>query len=56
LQWGHAGAFSQGARSVVCLLPEHSLSVIVLSNAFPTPASQMHCARSISIFVQGQGD
>lgn len=36
LEWGHAGAFSQGARTVVSLLPEQHLGIVVLSNAFPT--------------------
>lgn len=34
--WGHAGAFSQGARTVVSLVPSHGLGVVVLTNAFPT--------------------
>jgi CubicO group peptidase (beta-lactamase class C family) len=34
--WGHAGAFSRGARTVVNLLPAQQLGVAVLSNAFPT--------------------
>ncbi len=34
--WGHAGAFSQGARTVVSLLPSEQLGIVVLSNAFPT--------------------
>jgi CubicO group peptidase (beta-lactamase class C family) len=36
LTWGHAGAFSAGARSLVTLYPKSSLGVVVLSNAFPT--------------------
>jgi CubicO group peptidase (beta-lactamase class C family) len=34
--WGHAGAFSVGARTVVSLLPSESLGIVVLSNGFPT--------------------
>ena len=34
--WGHAGAFSQGARTVVSLVPSHDLGIVVLTNAFPT--------------------
>lgn len=34
--WGHAGAFSVGARTVVTLYPEQQLGIAVLSNAFPT--------------------
>ena len=34
--WGHAGAFSQGARTLVTLLPSEQLGIVVLANAFPT--------------------
>jgi CubicO group peptidase (beta-lactamase class C family) len=34
--WGHAGAFSQGARTLVSLLPSEQIGIVVLSNAFPT--------------------
>jgi len=34
--WGHAGAFSQGARTVVSLVPSEGLGIVVLTNAFPT--------------------
>ena len=34
--WGHAGAFSQGARTLVSLLPSEQLGIVVLANAFPT--------------------
>lgn len=36
VRWGHAGAFSAGARTVVTLIPSEDLGIIVLSNAFPT--------------------
>jgi CubicO group peptidase (beta-lactamase class C family) len=36
LTWGHAGAFSAGARSLVTLYPKSRLGIVVLSNAFPT--------------------
>ncbi len=36
LAWGHAGAFSQGARTFVVLYPDAQLGVTVLANAFPT--------------------
>jgi hypothetical protein len=38
--WGHAGAFSQGARTVVSLIPSERLGIVVLSNAFPTGAPE----------------
>jgi CubicO group peptidase (beta-lactamase class C family) len=34
--WGHAGAFSQGARTLVSLVPSAALGIVVLTNAFPT--------------------
>jgi CubicO group peptidase (beta-lactamase class C family) len=34
--WGHAGAFSLGARTVVTLYPDAQLGIVVLTNAFPT--------------------
>ena len=36
VSWGHAGAFSNGGRTVVSLLPESNLGIVVLANAFPT--------------------
>jgi len=36
LVWGHAGAFSVGARTLVHLVSELNLGVAVLANAFPT--------------------
>ena len=34
--WGHAGAFSTGARTLVTLYPDAGLGIVVLTNAFPT--------------------
>jgi len=36
LSWGHAGAFSNGARTLVTILPEQGIGIVVLANAFPT--------------------
>jgi CubicO group peptidase (beta-lactamase class C family) len=36
VQVGHAGAFSQGARTTVSLIPSEKLGIVVLANAFPT--------------------
>lgn len=36
LSWGHAGAFSAGARTLVTLYPDAGLGIVVLTNAFPT--------------------
>lgn len=38
--WGHAGAFSNGARTLVSLLPDEHLGIVVLANAFPTGAPE----------------
>jgi CubicO group peptidase (beta-lactamase class C family) len=40
LSWGHAGAFSQGARTLVTLYPEANLGIVVLAAAFPTGAPE----------------
>jgi len=40
LSWGHAGAFSAGARTLVQLYPDSSLGILVLANAFPTGAPE----------------
>jgi CubicO group peptidase (beta-lactamase class C family) len=51
--WGHAGAFSQGSRTVVCLLPEHDLGVVILSNAFPTGVPEAVCDIYFDLVFKG---
>ncbi|TGQ64124.1 serine hydrolase [Mesorhizobium sp. M00.F.Ca.ET.186.01.1.1] len=36
LSWGHAGAFSVGARTLVTVFPKERLGIVILANAFPT--------------------
>lgn len=36
LSWGHAGAFSVGARTLVTIYPQADIGIVVLANAFPT--------------------
>jgi CubicO group peptidase (beta-lactamase class C family) len=36
LSWGHAGAFSVGARTLVSIYPDADFGIVILSNAFPT--------------------
>lgn len=36
LSWGHAGAFSVGARTLVTIYPDAGIGIVVLANAFPT--------------------
>ncbi len=38
--WGHAGAFSTGAHTLVSLLPSEQLGIVVLANAFPTGVTE----------------
>ncbi|HEY5006827.1 MAG TPA: serine hydrolase [Caulobacteraceae bacterium] len=40
LSWGHAGAFSVGARTLVTLYPKANLGIVVLTNAFSTGAPE----------------
>lgn len=40
LSWGHAGAFSQGARTLVTLYPDANLGIVVLAAAFPSGAPE----------------
>jgi CubicO group peptidase (beta-lactamase class C family) len=36
LSWGHAGAFSVGARTLVTIFPQEKLGIVIVANAFPT--------------------
>jgi CubicO group peptidase (beta-lactamase class C family) len=36
LSWGHAGAFSVGARTLVTVFPKEKLGIVIVTNAFPT--------------------
>ncbi len=36
LAWGHAGAFSVGAQTLVSVYPKSKLGIILLTNAFPS--------------------
>ncbi len=36
VHWQHSGAFSDGAKTLVNLLPSEELGIVVLTNAFPT--------------------
>ena len=38
--WGHAGAFSVGAHTLVQLIPSRQIGIVVLTNAFPTGVSE----------------
>jgi CubicO group peptidase (beta-lactamase class C family) len=36
MSWGHAGAFSVGARTLVTVFPSEKLGIVIVANAFPT--------------------
>ncbi|MFT3973121.1 MAG: serine hydrolase [Amaricoccus sp.] len=40
LSWGQAGAFSQGARTLVTLYPDADIGIVVLASAFPSGAPE----------------
>lgn len=52
--WGHAGAFSNGARTVVSLLPSHQIGIVVLANAFPTGAPEAIADTFFDLVFQGK--
>ncbi|MFB9990449.1 serine hydrolase [Deinococcus oregonensis] len=52
--WGHAGAFSLGARTYVSLLPAENLGIIVLSNAFPTGVPEALAANFYDLALNGK--
>jgi hypothetical protein len=52
--WGHVGAFSQGALTVVALLPDSQLGIVVLANAFPTGAPNALVDSFLDIVFEGE--
>jgi CubicO group peptidase (beta-lactamase class C family) len=54
LVWGHAGAFSNGARSVASLMPGYDLGIVVLANAFPTGAPEAVADTFFDLVFDGQ--
>jgi CubicO group peptidase (beta-lactamase class C family) len=51
--WGHAGAFSVGARTVVNILPDEKLGIVVLSNAFPTGVPEAVADEFFDLVLEG---
>jgi CubicO group peptidase (beta-lactamase class C family) len=51
--WGHAGAFSEGARTLVSLLPGEQLGIVVLANAFPTGAPEALADSFFDLVMRG---
>jgi hypothetical protein len=54
VEWGHAGAFSTGARTVVSLLPLEELGIVVLTNAFPTGIPEAVASTFFDLAVAGE--
>ena len=52
--WSHAGAFSNGARTVATLLPADRLGIVVLANAFPTGMPEAVANTFIDFVFDGQ--
>ncbi|WP_428029245.1 serine hydrolase [Ancylobacter sp.] len=53
VSWGHAGAFSVGARTLVTLYPEAELGIVVLTNAFPTGVPEGLAAQFFDLAFDG---
>ena len=51
--WGHAGAFSNGARTLVQLIPSRQIGIVVLTNAFPTGFPEGIAASFFDIVFDG---
>ena len=54
VSWGHAGAFSTGARSLVTLYPDADLGIVVLTNAFPTGVPEGIAASFFDLVFEGK--
>lgn len=53
---GHAGAFSQGARTLVTLSPSEKLGIVVLANAFPTGLPEAVSAAFFDYVREGKSE
>jgi CubicO group peptidase (beta-lactamase class C family) len=52
--WGHAGAFSVGARTLVSLVPAEQLGIVILANAFPTGVPEGLADTFFDLVMTGQ--
>jgi CubicO group peptidase (beta-lactamase class C family) len=52
--WAHAGAFSNGALTVVKLAPESGLGIVILSNGFPNPAPDGIADSFLDLAIDGK--
>jgi CubicO group peptidase (beta-lactamase class C family) len=55
LAWGHAGAFSVGARTLVTLYPKADLGIVILTNAFPTGVREGLADSFADLVFDGKG-
>ncbi|MGA0561194.1 serine hydrolase [Ancylobacter sp. VNQ12] len=56
LSWGHAGAFSVGARTLVTIYPEAGIGLVVLANAFPTGVPEGLASSFFDLVFDGRVD
>lgn len=54
LQWGHSGAFSQGAGTTVRILPQLDLGVVVLTNAQPVGGAEAIADAYLDTLLNGE--
>ncbi|KAA0969846.1 serine hydrolase [Aureimonas fodinaquatilis] len=54
LSWGHAGAFSVGARTLVTLYPHSGLGIVVLGNSFPSGVPEALAASFFDLAFEGR--
>lgn len=52
--WQHAGAFSNGALTLVKLLPDSELGIVVLSNGFPNAAPDALADSFVDLAIDGE--
>lgn len=51
--WAHAGAFSDGALTVVKLVPDSNIGIVVLSNGFPNAAPDALADSFLDLAIDG---
>ena len=56
LKLSHSGAFFQGVRSCVTLLPQEEVGIVVVCNAFPSALPEAISAGFLKMYDQGQCD
>lgn len=52
--WQHAGAFSNGAMTLVTLLPDSQLGIVILSNGFPNAAPDTLSDSFMDLAIDGE--